>query len=322
VFPARADVVRYFEEYAAERLLDVRYGTRVERIDRVEPGWVVHTSAGEIEAMHVIVATGYAHTPHVPAWPGRDDYRGRLIHAAEYRNPSAFAGADVLVAGAGCSGMEIAYDLVSDGARRVRLAVRTPPNILIRSPLNPLLGRLVSKLPTHRADAVMRLAKRRTVGDLTPYGLPEPEEGLVSRLKREGAVPSIVDKPTIEAIKDGRIEIVAGVQAMDGRAVLLADGTHVEPDAVIAATGYRTGLEPMVGHLGVLDARGVPTAKTGEAAPGLRFIGYILRPGQIGRMGQEARDAATAVAGQALSGAARRSRPAVVATPAAQGASA
>jgi hypothetical protein len=44
---------------------------------------------------------------------------------------------------------------------------------------------------------------------------------------------------------------------------------------VIAATGYTTGLEPLVGHLDVLDERGVPLIHGGPAAAaGLRFIGY------------------------------------------------
>src|SRR4051812_14370563 len=131
VFPTRADLVRYLEDYAGDHGLDVRCDTSVARIDRADSGWVVRTSAGDITAAHVIVATGNAHTPHIPVWPGRDAYAGRLLHAAEYRNAPPFAGADVLVAGAGCSGMEIAYELSAEGARRVRLAVRTSPNILI-----------------------------------------------------------------------------------------------------------------------------------------------------------------------------------------------
>src|SRR4051794_32245450 len=235
VFPTRTDLVRYLEDYAADRRLDVRCNTRVERIDRADPGWVVRTSAGDIEAAHVIVATGYAHTPHIPAWPGREAFDGRLLHAAEYRNAQPFAGADVLVAGSGCSAMEIAYELAAEGAQRVRLAVRTSPNILIRSPLNPLLGRVLGKLPAHRADALMRAVQRRRIGDLTEYGLPMPEEGVASRLRRLGVAPAIVDMPTIDAIKDGRIEVVAGVAGMDGTGVVLADGSRVDADAVIAA---------------------------------------------------------------------------------------
>lgn len=115
----------------------------------------------------------------------------------------------------------------------------------------------------------------------------------MSRNHREGKVPAILDKPVIDAIKQRRIEIVAAVHSFDATGVLLADRTRLEPDAVIAATGYTTGLEPLVGHLGVLDERGVPLVHGGPpAAPGLRFIGYQPRPAQIGYVGTEASRAA------------------------------
>ena len=65
---------------------------------------------------------------------------------------------------------------------------------------------------------------------------------------------------------------------------------------MIAATGYRSGLEPVVGHLGVLDGHGVPRALRGEAAPGLRFVGYDPRPAQLRFGGREAERAAKAIA--------------------------
>ena len=58
---------------------------------------------------------------------------------------------------------------------------------------------------------------------------------------------------------------------------------------MIAATGYRTGLEPLVGHLGVLDDHGVPRVTDGEAAPGLRFVGFVPRPALLHAVGREAR---------------------------------
>jgi cation diffusion facilitator CzcD-associated flavoprotein CzcO len=301
VFPPRDEVVRYLEDYASSHALDVRFNTSVERIDRDGDAWRLRTSTGDVVARHVIVATGYDHTPQIPSWPGREAFSGRLLHAAEYRSPAAFRDADVLVVGSGCSGMEIAYDLATGGAGRVRLAVRTSPNILVRTPLGPILGRLVLKLGTARADTIMRAAQRRTVGDLAPYGLPIPEEGMASRLARLGVAPAIIDKETIQAIKDRRFEVVAAVERLESSGVGLADGSRVEPDAVIAATGYRTALEPMVGHLGVLDERGNPRVRSGEAAPGMRFIGYIPRPGQFGRMGKEAASAADGIAGPSRS---------------------
>jgi putative flavoprotein involved in K+ transport len=297
VFPSRVDMVRYLGDYAERAGLDVRLGTEVQRIDRDGDGWVVRTSGGDLAAASVVVATGYARRGRIPDWPGRDRFAGTLIHAADYRNPEPHRGADALVVGAGCSGMEIAYDLAAGGAERVRMAVRTPPNILVRMPIGPLLARAFAKLPARVGDSVTRKVRLKELGDLTPYGLPIPEEGVISRLRRLSVAPAIVDKEWIEAIKDGRIEVVAGVESFDLTGVTLGDGTRVEPDAVVAATGYTCGLEPMVGHLDVLDARGVPRVHSGPAAlPGLHFIGYRPRPAQLGYLGGEAKLAAKGIA--------------------------
>jgi cation diffusion facilitator CzcD-associated flavoprotein CzcO len=297
VFPSRDEMVRYLDAYAERHQLDVRLRTAVKRIDRDGDGWIVRTSTGDMAAEHVIVATGYQREGYIPPWPGRERFAAPLLHAADYRNPEPFAGRDVLVVGPGCSGMEIAYDLATGGARRVRLAVRTPPNILVRMPVGPLFARALSKLPPERADAVAMAIRRKELGDLSAFGLPEPEEGVFSRLRRLGVAPAIVDKEWIEAIKDGRVEVVAGVEALDESLVTLADGARIEPDAVIAATGYRCGLEPLVGHLGVLDERGVPRIHMGEpVAAGLRFVGYAPRPAQLGLMGAEAKVAAKGIA--------------------------
>jgi putative flavoprotein involved in K+ transport len=70
---------------------------------------------------------------------------------------------------------------------------------------------------------------------------------------------------------------VPGVTGFEGSRVLLAGGRSVEPEVVIAATGYRRGLEPLVGRLDLLDERGLPRvhgARTASHAPGLRFLGY------------------------------------------------
>jgi cation diffusion facilitator CzcD-associated flavoprotein CzcO len=296
VFPSRDDVVDHLETYAADEGIDVRFGVGVESIDRDGDAWLVATSAGDLRATDVVVATGHSNLPHMPAWPGRDRFAGLLLHAADYRSPGAYRGRDVLVVGAGSTGAEIAHDLVDGGAARVRLAVRTPPNIMLRAPVGAPLAAALARLPTPISDAVARFVRRRTVGDLTAYGLPVPAEGVFSRLRRLHVAPMIVDAEVLDAIRAGRIEIVAGVQALDDTGVLLAGGERIAPDTVIAATGYRTGLEPLVGHLGVLDDHGSPRVTGGEAAPGLRFVGFVPRPALLHALGREAQRAARGIA--------------------------
>jgi putative flavoprotein involved in K+ transport len=300
-FVARADVVDYLERYAVHHRLRLALGTTVQRIDRAEVGWRVVCSDGEIETPFVVVATGGNSTPVLPDWPGRDDFRGELVHASAYRNPTPYVGRDVLVVGGGNTASEIAVDLVEGGARRVRLAVRTPPNI-VRLQVGGLPSQAVSicvrRLPPSVVDRMIRTVQRVTVPDLAPFGLPRPKDGVYTRVVRDNQIP-ILDVGFIDAVRRGRVEVVAAVSGFDGSDVLLADGARVTPDAVIVGVGYRPGLEPLVGHLGVLREDGRPRvtgARTVEGAPGMWFTGFINPiSGLLRELGIDARRIAKAV---------------------------
>jgi cation diffusion facilitator CzcD-associated flavoprotein CzcO len=286
-FPTRDQVVEHLETHVREGAVELRLDTTVQRIDRHDGAWRLRTSSGDIDASHVVVATGYMHTPHIPDWPCRDGFTGDLSHSSEYRNSTPYAGKQVMVIGSGSSGMEIAHDLTTGGAAKVWMTVRTPPNIMLRGGPAGLPGDVIATplyhAPIRVADATARFGRRRLLGDLAEFGLPIPEEGPFSRLARLGLPPSLVDMDVIDAIRDGSIEIVGDVEAFDGDTVSLADGRRIRPDVVICATGYLPGLEDLVGHLGVLGERGMPVAKRGEpAADGLRFLGYLARPSLIG----------------------------------------
>ncbi|MEU9458606.1 NAD(P)/FAD-dependent oxidoreductase [Streptomyces sp. NPDC048312] len=278
---SRDDVVRYLDKYAEHHELEVVTGVEVSRIDRAPDGrsWQLTATGGRVlTGRAVVVATGFNHTPRVPDWPGRDTFTGDLVHACDYRNPAPYAGKDVLVVGIGNTGAELAVDLVEGGAARVRIAVRTVPHIVRRSTAGwpaQLTGILVRRLPVRLVDRAGRLMARIAVPDLAAQGLPRPDTGLYSRVK-DGAIP-VQDVGLIDAVKRGRVVPVAAVESFDGDAVVLAGGDRITPDAVIAATGYRRSLEGLVGHLGVLDARGRPVvhgARTPKQAPGLYFTGF------------------------------------------------
>jgi putative flavoprotein involved in K+ transport len=308
---SRDDVIDYLERYRAHHDLEVRGNTDVERITAAGGDgarWTIHTTEGEeLAARSIVVATGHAHTPFVPDWPGLDGYTGELRHARDYRNPAPFAGLDVLVVGVGNSGAEIATDLGEGGARKVWIAVRTPPHIVKRDiagwPAHAT-GILVSPLPSAVVDPVARLQRRLTVGDLTRYGIRQPQDGLMTRVRRVGEVP-LQDVGFVGAVRSGSVTPVAAVTGFEGDKVLLADGSAISPQAVVAATGYRRGLEKMVGELGVLDAKGMPRAH-GEtpAAPGLFFVGYTVSlRGMLRDIAADARRVAPAVARDYESGA-------------------
>jgi cation diffusion facilitator CzcD-associated flavoprotein CzcO len=301
MFPSRDQLVEHLDHHAHEDGIDLQLGTSVDRIERSNGGWALNTSAGEVRVPQVVVATGYESEALVPDWPGRDLFEGELTHSREYRNAEPFADRVVLVVGPGCSGMEIAHDLAEGGARKVWLSARTPPNIVLRMGPGGIPGDMIAivllHLPARFGDAVARFGRKQDLGDLTEYGLPIPDEGVMSRLHRTGQAPAILDREVIESIRARRVEVVPGVESLDRTGVQLAGGSRVEPEVVICATGYRRELEALVGHLGVLDESGMPRALAQHSpAPGMRFVGYVPRPGALGYMGKEAARAARAIA--------------------------
>ena len=298
---SRDGVAEYLNRYAEHHGLEIRFETMVNRIDRSDDLWELETSGGPFHAPNVVAATGYNRRPFLPPWPGRDDFAGDLIHSSEYRKAAPYRGRDVLVVGTGNTGAEIATDLTEGGARRVRLSVRTPPQIFPRQALGipaQAIGIAVRHLPPSLGDPILAAIQRVLVGDLSKHGMPRRVSGAYTQFLQSDVVP-ILDVGLIGALKQGRVEVVAAVQGFEGPDVLLADGTHIKPDAVIVATGYRRGLEPLVGDLGVLEANGRPAvhgAKSHPSAPGLYFIGYTNPiSGNLRELGIDARKIARAV---------------------------
>jgi putative flavoprotein involved in K+ transport len=298
-WPSRDGVVDYLRAYAARSALDVRASVDVDRIDREDERWVVRSAGGDVDADRVVVATGYSNVPFVPDWPGA--FEGEIVHSTAYRNPEPFRGRRVLVVGSGNSGAEIAADVSSGGAAEVLLSVRTPPAIVRRDTAGiptQLLGIASSHLPVSVADRVATTMRRIAFPDLAALGLPAPQRPYSEFLRRR--VIPVIDVGIVDAIRSGRVRVVADVERLDGEAVVLVDGSRAAVDVLVAATGFRTGLEPLVGHLGVLDERGVPLVHGAEElaeAPGLHFVGYdVTLGGMLRVIGGQARRLAGVVA--------------------------
>ncbi|HEX2069601.1 MAG TPA: NAD(P)/FAD-dependent oxidoreductase [Actinomycetota bacterium] len=297
---SREGVVSYLERYARYHRLNVRESTPVRGLNRDDGEWGVDTAEGPIAARFVVVATGFNRDPHLPNWPGLDGYTGELVHSLDYRNAAPYRGKDVLVVGTGNSGAEIAVDLVEGGAHHVMISVRTPPNILRRDVAgvpSQLSGIMARRLPVPVADRISLVMQRLTVGDLSPYGLPPPPVGALTRFN-QGVVP-ILDVGLIDLLKKRRVEVVPAVEGFEGPDVILAGGRRIHPHAVIAATGFRRGLEPLVGRFGLIGQGERPVVhgpRTHPSAPNLYFIGFTNPiSGNLREVGIDAKRIAKAV---------------------------
>lgn len=276
----RDDFISYLEEYTENLNQPIRFDVRARNIRRNgDDGWLVDTDQGVISARHVIVATGPERQPYTPEWPGQETFQGEFIHAAEFRHSDNYIGKKVLIVGASNSGVDIGNHLSEVGIGPSWVSVRNGPTIVPAyvfgiSAHIPFMW--LRPLPIKVQDFMVVMLGLIFLGDLRKYGLPKPPVGAVTRNKQDGVIFAI-DNGFVKALKAGRFTVVPEISSFSEQAVHLIDGRTVHPDAVICATGYRPGLESLVGHLDVLNERGKPRFFADQASsdhPGLWFFGF------------------------------------------------
>jgi len=269
---------QYLRDYAAHLELDVRLEEPVRRIRPADggPAWEIETDRAQWRAPVVVVATGHYAEPVLPRWPGRERFGGELLHSADYASGSRFAGAKALVVGIGNSGAEIATDLVERGASEVAIAVRTPPPVIPRDLFGvlpvQLVGLALTPVPAPRLfDRAGALVRRVGVGDLRTYGLGPAGWGPFTARR-----PAVIDVGFLHELKAGRIRVMPAVADLTPTGVAFGDGSEEEFDVVVAATGFRTGLERLLDVPGAVTESGEPRVRSGRPTgfPGLYLTGF------------------------------------------------
>ena len=304
-YPERDQVVSYLEHYAGHHRLSPHFGTDVTRLERVDGQWVATTSSGEWRAKHVVVATGATRKPVRPTWAGTESYAGDLLHSSEYSNGERWRTRTVLVVGFGNSACEQAIDLVEHGVS-THMAVRSPVNVLPRDVfgLVPVLqmGILMRRLPPKVADLLAAPMVAVTVGDVGKgTGLTRLPYGPNTQIAKDRSIP-LLDIGTMDHIRAGRIRVHPGVERFTEKGVVFTDGTWLDVDAVVLATGYEPALAEFLPEWrAVCDESGRPRISGGPTAlPGLYFCGqYVAPSGMLREMGIEAARIAADIAGPA-----------------------
>lgn len=290
-YPSRDQVVQYLEAYAQHHGLVPEYDAEVSVIRRAEK-WEVQSDRGTYSADIVVLATGVASYPNRPAWPGQENYTGKILHSSEYVNPNRFDGLRVLVVGLGNSGGEIALDLAEKNIK-VALSVRSPVNIIPKEVMGiPILtlSILETKLPVWLADKANRAVQRFYFGNLNALGLTASSIGPLEQVRTDGKVP-LIDIGTVDMIKTGGIEVRGNIQSFEDQTAVFEDGSHGKFDAVILATGFRSDLRKLLPDCSdLLTHDGAPKLSGGSSGrDGMFFCSYRASPtGQLREIGLEA----------------------------------
>lgn len=252
-YPSHREALAYLRDYAQNfGILDrIEFNTSVERLDRTDEGWLVHIAGARPRLYRaLVIATGHHDIPRFPKIPG--EFTGEIMHSRDYRSVKQLMDKVVVVVGAGNSACDIVVDATSV-ARAVYQSMRRGtyfvPKFLLGRPTDGIVN-FCEKMPMPRRlrNVIYTHWHRLMVGSNARYGLPEPEHRIMDTHPTMNTV-----LPQLAA--HGRIGIKPEITELKGRKVCFADGTEVEADLLVYATGYEIAL-PLIDNSLVFDAEG------------------------------------------------------------------
>jgi cation diffusion facilitator CzcD-associated flavoprotein CzcO len=263
-------VADWFESYAEFMELNVWTSTEFlgASFDPDTELWTARLTLADggervLRVRHVVMASGISGIPYRPTIAGLAEYRGETFHTSQFNEGARFAGRRVLVLGTGTSGHDVAQDLWSHGAE-VTLVQRSATTVVTVGPdaagkvysiyregnstevtdlINiatpyPVLRHSYQLLTRELADIDRRLLDGLTsVGFKLDYG--EDNTGFQMKYLRRGG-GYYLDVGCSQLLIDGQVGLIqfSDIDSFTAAGVRLADGTTLDADAVVFATGY------------------------------------------------------------------------------------
>ena len=284
------------------RYMDLNVWTETEfcgaRYDEREGRWTatVRRTDGaerELRPAHIVLATGgIGGKPYVPQFPGMENFGGKLIHSSQYTKTADHDVAKALIVGVATSAHDIARDLQENGVQ-VMMFQRGPvvinnvetANLAYAAYMDPEtptelvdirygIG-LINPLREQGSQMYHKMAKtidRELLDGLAAAGLRLGDgvngQGFLDLFLRTGG-GYYLNTGTSELIAAGKIKIEQFERIVEfvPEGVKLDDGTVVEAQLIVLATGYQnrkaevaeafgTDVAERVGDIARLDEEG------------------------------------------------------------------
>ena len=233
--------------------------------------WTVRLSQADggtrtMRPYHVVLAVGVSGLPSIPEFTGKDDFGGKIVHSSGNTDDLDVTGKSVLVVGAGTSGHDIAQHLHWRGAN-VTVLQRSPITVVSLEPSSvrpyelyrqndgirpitdtdliaasvpyPLLARLHRPLSRRMAEEDKELLDGlRKIGFLLDNG--EDDTGYFLKLLRYQA-GYYLNIGASELLIEGKIKLKVAVEIerLESRRVIFSDGSALDADIIVLATGYK-----------------------------------------------------------------------------------
>jgi len=265
-FAPQAEILAYAEQVASSTgVADrIRFEQQVRRMewDAERRAWSVHTESGEVfSAEHVISAVGQLNRPAFPRLPGMEDFRGPMVHTAQWDPSLDVTGKRVLVVGAGASAIQVVPWMVPRASQTITL-VRTAPYVMPK----PQEWYAEEDRARFRSDPGLLAQDRARLNDewnRSAHAQSVMDEEFLSTAERtwrehmESAVADeelrriltpdyrfgcrrpVVSNDYYPALADPRTTVIAsGAARFTERGVITEDGQEIEVDIVVLATGF------------------------------------------------------------------------------------
>jgi putative flavoprotein involved in K+ transport len=246
-YPTRDEVITYLERYAEAFDLAIELNSAVTKLDLGDDERVrLELDSRTVTADQVVVATGPFQTPYVPKLAEKLSSDVFQTHATGYRRPNDVPDGTVLVVGGGNTGFQIAKEL--SATHKVVLS--------IGSRQTPLPQRLLGR------DLFWWLTKMRIL-----------DKSLETRLgQRLSTRETLIGSSPRALERRYGVELKPRAVVAEDRRVRFEDGSELDVDAVIWATGYRPDYSWIQLH--VFDDEGRLRHRRGLTdVPGLCFLG-------------------------------------------------
>lgn len=274
VFCPKDKIGDWLEAYT--KIMELNYWTKTEcktaYFDDQKKEWVVTVKRDGVPVVlrpkQLILATGMSGVPNIPKLPGAEVFQGQQHHSSQHPGGEAYRGKKCVVLGANNSAHDICADLWENGAD-VTMIQRSSTHIVRSDSLMELaLGDLYSEravengVTTDKADLLFGSVPFRIMhtfhipvydqirqrdadlyerlekaGFMLDFG--DDGSGLFMKYLRRGS-GYYIDVGASELIANGDIKLKSGVgiERIKERSVLLTDGTELEADLLVYATGY------------------------------------------------------------------------------------
>lgn len=252
-FPHHTEVLQYLNDYVDH--FDIRkyikFNTAVYRVSRNNNDWEVTVRYPDGQSTFnfdaIAVCSGIYNDARRPAFSGQETFKGIIIHSKDYKEPSIFAGKNVLVVGNGPSGVDIAVT-ASYSSNKTIWSYRKNrwllPRYCERIPFDFIVTRLNKHIPfRNKIFSLVHLKK------FYPIMLDHKACGVKPDVGPEKSGP-VFNEDALNRIRLGAIKTKPNISYFEENRVVFEDGSSESVDIVVYATGYQVKIPFMDEFLG------------------------------------------------------------------------